>query len=778
MTDLNRLFVFTNSRKIREFNSKFENKLIPKTITIAEFEKKAVFVKDRFEADETYTLVLMQKACASVKEAHSKLNIPNEFFAFLKNNDYLFSFFKELAIQKKSVADIKFSDIYADFEEHLSILEATLKNYKSLLENENLYDDITLPEIYDLNEIYVKEFNEIIIEIDGFLSEFEWEILTRVSSLTTLKIIFQTSEFNKKLTEKISSVSGVENFALYSKFELNLSDKTFKNLGLVIRKKELQARSFGVSSLQCAYVMAKASEFIKEGIDPEKIAVILPDESFSELLKMHDFNRIFNFAMGESFTRSKFFQILEYVVVAINDKKNIDLSSENRLKFDEFEFILNSLGVTNELFNKFKFRFETTCEFEFFKSLIDEILALQEDGNVENLVIEELFYIENLARYFNFTLRQICEIFLMKLKTLKIDDVGGGKINVIGILESRGMKFDGVIIVDFNDDLIPKRSVNEMFLNSRVRERAGLISYQDRENLQRFYYESLINESKKTAICYLENEEKIPSRFLNEFHIVKDLGFSDDDYAQVLSHAKDAAKLKAQDDEIVLRHNFFAKPLSFSRLDTFLTCPRKYYYSKILDIKPALTLDTNQNAALGGEIHSVLCEYYKRFDEFDLSEFEEILKEREISALDFEILKLNFEKFALNERARFSEGWRVKECEKELYGVFEGVAITGIIDRIDERDGEINLIDYKSGNFDNKSLQLPFYEALLGTECETFYYDLKNEMRLVKGGSNLDDLRNELENLKKINGGEINFTRNIGSACRYCEYKIICKGEL
>ncbi|WXG60951.1 hypothetical protein VB002_05660 [Campylobacter concisus] len=85
------------------------------------------------------------------------------------------------------------------------------------------------------------------------------------------------------------------------------------------------------------------------------------------------------------------------------------------------------------------------------------------------------------CRYFSFSLKQLSEIFLLNISRLSIDDVGGGKISVMGMLESRGMKFDGVIIVDFNDNFIPARSANEMFLNSKVRQKAGLISYIERE---------------------------------------------------------------------------------------------------------------------------------------------------------------------------------------------------------------------------------------------------------------------------------------------------------
>ena len=107
----------------------------------------------------------------------------------------------------------------------MGILEAVLARYKELLADENLYDGIALPEIYRLNGGFVKEFREINLEVDGFLSEFEWELFSETAKLTTLKIIFQTSKFNKKLISKLAEISGIEasEFGLYGEFELNLS---------------------------------------------------------------------------------------------------------------------------------------------------------------------------------------------------------------------------------------------------------------------------------------------------------------------------------------------------------------------------------------------------------------------------------------------------------------------------------------------------------------------------------------------------------------------------
>ena len=444
---------------------------------------------------------------------------------------------------------------------------------------------------------------------------------------------------------------------------------------------------------------------------------------------------------------------------------------------------------------------------------------------------------------------------MIKLARLRLDHVGGGKIGVMGVLESRGLKFDGVIVLDFNDDLVPKRSVNEMFLSSRVRQKAGLIGYVDRENLQRFYYESLIGGAKKAAICYAANEEKIASRFLGEFNAVEDARFSDESYAALFNgeftdeqkieaemnphldekneakpkQAKTAkerslfefdaetelnfgvnstdkfnekaaqnktpsqnpqalnfikftrktpAKPKIFEQDIIVKHDFFAIPLSFSRLNTYLQCPRRYYYRYILNVKPPVMPQTASTADFGNSLHRALFEYYSKFKRFDLAKFETVLRELNTPPLEREITMIKMEKFKVVEDARYEAGWRVQGLEKELDSVFAGVRITGKIDRIDVCGGELAVIDYKSGKFDTKSLQLPFYEALVGRPCEGYFYDLKDNMNLVAGEASTEALAEAIEQLKSINNTPINFGEAKGAMSEYEDYKILVKGEL
>ena len=88
------------------------------------------------------------------------------------------------------------------------------------------------------------------------------------------------------------------------------------------------------------------------------------------------------------------------------------------------------------------------------------------------------------------------------------------------------------------------------------------------------------------------------------------------------------------------------------------------------------------------------------------------------------------------------------------------------------------VIDYKSGKFDAKSLQLPFYEALVGRPCEGYFYDLKDNMNLVAGEASTDALGEAIEQLKSINNTPINFGEAKGAMSEYEDYKILVKGEL
>ncbi|EPM3139673.1 PD-(D/E)XK nuclease family protein [Campylobacter upsaliensis] len=792
-----KLYVFSSSRKIKEYyqQSKGTNALIDQALSVAEFLDK-ICLSQGFRASAYEQLLLMQEACKKSQNLEQKLGISTEFFAFLKNNEYLFSFFRELALENKSIKDLQNSDYYASYNEHLEILDCVFQNYLNLLKRENLYDELSLPLSYTLNLDFLEDYKSIIYDLEGFLSHFELSLLLQIAKHKELILRFKTSKFNLAYFKELPFLKDVNLKENYH-YEFNITQNILlKKESLKPKSAFVKVQQFELRILQVAFVLDEISSFIRAGLKAEDIVVITPDESFCDFLRLLDQNNMLNYASGVSIKESLFYQRLRSLYESANlDDLHFD---DNKDYFNEAQnFDLhNSLLHYFELdFKEFKEHFTKECEFSYFETLIKQFLA-NENSELRLFVEKELFFIKNLLTNQKLNLKQILELFFIQISSFKQSYVGGGAVTAMGILESRGLSFDGVIVVDFNEDLIPKRSVNELFLNNEVRTKAGLISYEKRENLQRFYYEQLFKNAKKISICYVENEEKSRSRLLEDLEFRLDLTkeFSQKAYLNALKLNYKAKQIKLEPPQAPkLKHNLFATPLSYSRLTLFLESKRTYFYKYIKHLKEPRELkmdikeqnDRKRLKNLGIFIHRILELYYKHYDFFDEKLFTSLLEKEGqkegLDALDLELLKIKFKEFAKKEQERFKQGYHIKHLELNMDKsiILEGqrIELTGKIDRIDsnERFGEL-ILDYKSGKIPEKSYQLAFYKLLYDENAHAAFYDLNDfELKEGKDTKSIFALKEELEKLLKEVDKEIVFENEKSN---FCPYKLLYEKDL
>ncbi|EJC2338002.1 hypothetical protein MYA80_000603, partial [Campylobacter coli] len=563
------LRIFSSSRKIKEYQekAKAKNALLDSAFLVSDFLDR-VCVVNSFKASSYESLLLMQEACLKSKDLEKKLGISAEFFAFLKNNEYLFSFFKELSLEKKSIQDLKNNDYYATYNEHLEILDEVYTNYLLLLKQHNLYDDLSLAQEYKLNLDFLNEYEGIYYDLQGFLSKFEEDLLCEISKIKSTIISFKTSKFNLEYLLELDFLKDIH-LELDMFYEVNLSQKKIlKQEKLSNPNTLVKLKAFELRSLQCAFVMDEISNFVRAGIDPEKIAVITPDESFCELLKLFDKNNMLNFASGVSIKESLFYQKIKALYNGANSDAFIYKIDENyfeqeKMIFDYHNTLLHYLELQ---FEDFRTRFDQICDLQYFENLIHSFLK-DESQELMNLVQKELYFIKDLLKNKSLKFKELMQLFFMQLDQIKLSYVGGGKVTVMGLLESRGLSFDGVVILDFNEDFVPKRSINELFLNNEVRKKAGLISYERRENLQRLYYENLMKNAKKLSISFVENEEQTRSRFLDEldFNFFEEKTTPSKAYLNALKLDYQGVELNLNPIKVpVLKHDIFEKELSFS----------------------------------------------------------------------------------------------------------------------------------------------------------------------------------------------------------------------
>ncbi len=751
---------------------------LPNYITMGDFLSKLCKVEGyRFIDEDTRTLLLLE---ASNFDAFSSLQIERNFFTFTKNSSYIFKFFGELSAELYDIHSLMSADVYAEYEEHITILTELYKRYEKLCDDAKYLDRIFLPKLYTFNESYLKLNPNIRLKIDGHLTNFEFELLERSCEHSSVTLLFSTSRFNTKMQERFATL-GIET-EIGKSYTINFNKKSIIESTPIVSNANISCESFSEPLLQIAFVKNKIYEFINRGYKAENIAIIVPNETFAQLLKSFDLKSNLNLAMGVPFRESKIYAKLQATI------KVLDLvSEENNARKERVgdELYMLLLGVYYKEAQEIDFT-------EFMRSILDFF----GDKHEIKIYEEELFGFERLLPFMQgMRVKSLLTLFMQRLAARTLDDIRGGKITVMGVLETRSVAFDGVIIVDFDDTNVPKRSDKDMFLNSAIREVAGLPTMKDRENLQKHYYLQLINASKEVAISFVSSSESTGSRFLKQLGVEVSVRHDELALASILFRAEPQEKKLFEDK--TYEYSFKDVKLSATRLKTYLTCKRKYYFKYIQHLKNhTIPSDMPQEYEIGNAVHLALKELYRKKSSYtdakilqrDLEkELDAQRGESELDSYLIEIQKRRLREFGAQELARFEQGYKVVATEEYFEAPFGGITLEGYIDRVDKREDRVSVLDYKTGSYTlyNKNnfteatdFQMEFYYLLaagLGSVESCAFYDLKElkivpetflEEKLEILGAHIKDLLQVEELDTKMCEDEKN--------CTYCEYKIIC----
>lgn len=773
--------VLPTSRAIRQHlvSLKDQNAFLQRSITMGELMARALLVEGYENVDsDTRTLILLE---AADFEAFCELNIERNFFTFTKNAAYLFRFFEELSGERVDIEALDAADTYGEFAEHIEILKLLRTRYAELCESRKILDRIFVPEYYRLNTDWIASLEALEVVAEGYLTNFEFDVLKSIAKIVPLTLEFEATHYNTKMQQKLLAM-GVKTVP-GMRYSIDLGSVEIVKKAPVVIEAAISATPLSQRILQAAFVKQKVYEMIDTGIDPERIAVVLPDESFVPLLRQFDAEGNFNFAMGTSLRESQFVRRCE-AIMGYAEHPGVENSMRMKRLFEgAFEPIVRDYG--------------TPCDSAGFSAVTDALLE-GESEIVSGMVKEERFYFERLIpRLGESSLRALLHLFVNRLKSRSLDDVRGGKVTVMGVLETRACRFDGVVIVDFNEAYVPHKSDKDLFINSAVRGRAGLPTTAERDALQKQFYYQLISRAQRVEIAYVSNETTLPSRFLKELGIASQRRYADDAWADILF----ARSPKRQRDVEMIEgeYDFTKRPLSATGLKTFLECRRRFYYRYIADLRAhRLPREMPEEYEIGNALHDALRDVYTAHDSFSdakvlgASVAQALVRHSGSTPLERFLQQLwlkKLEPFFANEVRRFASV-RVKACETKLTMPFGTLMLEGRIDRIDRGQEGLEVLDYKSGgyplytsrNVDNATdFQLEFYTLLAAQTSPvaySAYYDLSSGEIVTDPlhPRKMELLEEHLNALQRTASYTFDLTEEV-SRCRYCDYAHLCQRE-
>ncbi|MGN8501060.1 ATP-dependent deoxyribonuclease AddB [Helicobacter pylori] len=764
------LFVFSSTRRLKHFYLEQGEGFLPNAMSMGNFFEQAFYIPNQKKIPKSVRQILMIdtiKAIAKEKKSilEGLLLFENSFLGYLESTSFLFDLFDELSSACIKLNELSSKDIYLDYEKHLEVLEMIYDRYIKKLEGLGFYDKIMQEKPAILKEFF-EHFFSIEWHLDGFMSVFERQCLLEVAELVPITLHLSCDKYNQKFLEFL-------NLKLETDCDYSIDFKTQKILSQTFNDQKIEPKLYANSSYlkQGALVLQTIEEYLQENNDPNKMAIITPNADFLPFLKLLDKNNNLNFAMGLGAKNSPYYTELVKILEDL-ETSDFNLSGSALLDLENITLPLLEQQSSKE------------------KAPLKE---------AHSQIMHQYHLLKDTLQ--NYSLKDLLHLYLQEFEAnFRLDDSSGGKIRVMDTLETRGMQFDKIVIVDFNETCVPSLKDCDLFLNSALRKSLNLPTLLDKKNLQKHYYYQLFKNSKEITLSYIESETSKASNMLLELNLH-------------IEPIKDAYTLFAptplkdyQEEEIKAA---IPKDFSFSAssLNAFLTCKRRFYYHYMKRFKES-PKDEN-NSAVGSLLHELLKEAYEKDkNPYALEErLIWLLETRENitpkERLDTLVALKKIQAFYLKEKERFNTKIKILDLEKSFETIIQGVVFKGRIDRIDKTaDNEIILLDYKFKSdlkLDNMSktqrgglspieiaqistdYQMAIYAFALKNlgykePIKAFFYDLRKGELLEEDELVLQAKMDHLEfslipKLKQ----EIDFEKTLEvKDCEYCSFKDMC----
>lgn len=379
-------------------------------------------------------------------------------------------------------------------------------------------------------------------------------------------------------------------------------------------------------------------------------------------------------------------------------------------------------------------------------SMLDKEVTVQ----TENL-LSKLSVICSQYPYLT-SIRLFQRIFRKNLGAEKLDFIGEPVrgIQIMGMLETRGLDFDRLLILGADENVLPVSRKPNSFFPYELKKRYGLPSDRDREAIYAYYFYRLLHYPKYADIVFGgtldETGAKVePSRYVRQLEYEAKSGLINRQLEWVNYTAKSNAQntdnltfTMSKSDIQSLIQRYANSGLSVSAINKYNNCPLDYYYRYVLGFNEIKKDEDQMGAALyGNAVHLCLELLYEPYlnklltvdsiktmeskitstligvlegKEFNVAHqhgpnhvlfLAAIEMVKKVLRLDENRLKQGAEIIVLHNELKVNNTLNVQIGENNIPVLFRGT-----IDRVEMVNGAMQLIDYKTGSVEISKMRL------------------------------------------------------------------------
>lgn len=319
-------------------------------------------------------------------------------------------------------------------------------------------------------------------------------------------------------------------------------------------------------------------------------------------------------------------------------------------------------------------------------------------------------------------------------------------LQIMGLLESRALGFDRIVLCSLNEGNLPKKVSSDSFIPFEIALYHKLPGKSEKEAIFAYHFYRLLQHSKHAHLIFHTHTEGLgggdKSRYIQqlEYELKRENPEAKFTYRSLETRfgtiLEEQFNVEKTNDIQAGIKTFFERGLSASSINRYLQDPLEWFYEYIMRLNTPEKTEINA-AAVGTAVHKVLEDLYKPYlskvlTQDTIKEMEgrvtdllkiEVAKNQNWTeydsgspALYFDMAKNMIESFLKSERKRIANGEvvtivaleieMIKYLEVETeYGSFK-VKFKGSADLLERVNGQLKVVDYKTGKVEKSDLSM------------------------------------------------------------------------
>ena len=387
--------------------------------------------------------------------------------------------------------------------------------------------------------------------------------------------------------------------------------------------------------------------------------------------------------------------------------------------------------------------------FETIKNKENNSLAIDQFNSIKQVLLIIKNFLEK--QKFKMEYKDLRDFYIDMLKNQSLSLVGdiNSKVQIMGLLESRGVDFDNVIICSVNEGVLPKDNFNSTFLPFDVRKKFDLPTIEDADARTAYDFYRLTHRSKKVHLIYNSNPDGLDSgeksRYIYQLEFQKKSNYKISNISSYfpLNFEKTKQEEHIKSPETVNRLNEISKKgFTPSALKDYVEDKIRFYDKYILQIKDSESvIERAEHRGVGNIFHNTMEALYKDQEKKTLTikslnqilnKAEETLTQKFIeeygkdynygkNIIAFQTILKNVKELINSDISKVEKGTKIKVLiiEELLTVNFKTTnleikfALKGKMDRVQEEDGVLHVLDYKTGNVEPNKLTFTDNEDII-----------------------------------------------------------------